>query len=104
MTPGSIINVKAANAFVNWKSGDQLEITGQTTSATARVDIISADISAMPQANSATGLGNFQLAIVDVDEGYGADIDSTQNAIQNQNSGNIPPEEVWQAVLIEKKS
>ncbi len=104
MTPGSIINVKAANAFVNWKSGDQLEITGLTTSATARVDIISADTSAMPQSNSATGLGNFQLAIVDVDEGYGVQIDDTASAIDNQDDGNIPPEEVWQAVLIEKKS
>ena len=104
MTPGSTINVQATNAFVNWRNGDQLEITGQTTGATARVDIISADISAMPQSNSAIGLGNFELAIVDVDEGYGAQIDDTITAIDNQNAGNIPPEEVWQAVLIEKKS
>jgi hypothetical protein len=83
---GTSFDIFANTQTVNWRSGDVLQLTGTTTSATARVKISSVGIGA--------DLGSFTIQLIDIDESYFP---------EGSTSADAAPEESWNAILVDKQ-
>ena len=83
---GTVFSIKAQNSTVHWLSGDTLQLTGNTTAATARVKITSAP--------TGSNVGVFEISLIDIDESYFP---------EGATAADAAPEESWNAILVDKQ-